>query len=89
MRIIPIWSCTLNLSQLKQGNTAYIQDVQSNSADDSIALRLLELGFVKGERVICLSLAPFGGDPILVQIGFTRFALRKNEAARVVIEDVI
>lgn len=88
MRIIPIWAGILNLSQLKQGNTAYIQHVQSNSDDDSIAQRLLELGFVQGERVRCLSLAPFGGDPILVQIGFTRFALRKNEAARVFVEDI-
>jgi ferrous iron transport protein A len=78
----------LNLSQLKQGTTAYIKSVQSKSADDTIGQRLVELGFVQGERVVCLSLAPFGGDPILVQIGFTRFALRKNEAARVLIEDV-
>jgi ferrous iron transport protein A len=26
---------------------------------------------------------PIGGDPLLVQIGFTRFALRTSEAARV------
>ena len=79
----------MNLSQLKQGCTAYIQSVHRKSADDTIAQRLLELGFVEGERVICLSLAPFGGDPILVQIGFTRFALRKNEAARILLEDAV
>ncbi|MCC6374993.1 MAG: FeoA domain-containing protein, partial [Moraxellaceae bacterium] len=33
------------------------------------------------------SKAPFGGDPILVQVGFTRFALRLCEAERVVIEE--
>jgi ferrous iron transport protein A len=26
---------------------------------------------------------PLGGDPLLIQIGSTRFALRKTEAARV------
>ena len=78
----------MNLSQLKQGNTAYIQHVHCKSADDTIAQRLLELGFVQGERVKCLSLGPFGGDPILVQIGLTRFALRKNGAARVFVEDI-
>ena len=26
---------------------------------------------------------PFGGDPLLVQVGFTRFALRRSEAERV------
>jgi len=27
-----------------------------------------------------------GGDPILVQVGFTRFALRRSEADRVKLE---
>ena len=31
---------------------------------------------------------PVGGDPVLVQIGFTRFALRRSEAARVLVQDV-
>jgi ferrous iron transport protein A len=26
---------------------------------------------------------PFGAEPLLVQVGFTRFALRRVEAARV------
>jgi len=30
---------------------------------------------------------PIGADPILVQIGFTRFALRRSEAARVRLRD--
>ncbi|KAA5621923.1 ferrous iron transport protein A, partial [Pseudomonas aeruginosa] len=28
----------------------------------------------------------FGGDPILIQIGFTRFALRKAEAEKIEIQ---
>jgi ferrous iron transport protein A len=28
----------------------------------------------------------FGGDPILIQIGFTRFALRKIEAAKIEVD---
>jgi ferrous iron transport protein A len=30
-----------------------------------------------------VAVAPMGGDPLLIQIGFTRFALRRAEAARV------
>ena len=86
MRIIPIWKRFVDLSQLAKGASAQVLGVQSRDADDAIAQRLLDLGFVFGERVKCISLAPFGGDPILVQIGFTRFALRKVEAARVQIE---
>ena len=28
---------------------------------------------------------PIGADPLLVQVGYTRFALRRNEAARIII----
>jgi ferrous iron transport protein A len=77
----------VDLSQLPKGSSAQVLGVQSRSPDDAIAQRLLDLGFVAGEWVKCISLAPFGGDPILVQIGYTRFALRKVEAARVQIED--
>ena len=76
----------MDLSQLAKGSTAQVLGVQSHGADDAIAQRLLDLGFVLGESVRCISLAPFGGDPLLVQIGYTRFALRKAEASRVQIE---
>lgn len=89
MRIIPIWKQAVDLSQLAKNATAQVLGVQSNSADDAIAQRLLDLGFVAGERVTCINMAPFGGDPMLVQIGYTRFALRKVEAARVQVEVVL
>ncbi len=55
---------------------------------DMIAHRLKELGFVPGESVRLITTAPFGGDPLLVQVGFTRFALRRSEAARVLVEEI-
>jgi ferrous iron transport protein A len=76
----------VDLSRLTQGSVANVLGVDSRSSGDVIAQRLLDLGFVRGESVRCISLAPFGGDPILVQIGYTRFALRKSEAQRVQIE---
>ena len=39
--------------------------------------------FVPGETVRLVTRAPLGGDPLLVQAGFTRFAMRRQEAARV------
>lgn len=88
MRIIPIWKRIVDLSQLAKNASAQVLGVQSRDADDAIAQRLLDLGFVAGEQVKCISLAPFGGDPMLVQIGYTRFALRNVEAARVQVEDI-
>jgi ferrous iron transport protein A len=73
----------MNLSQLTVGQEAYVQAVTLQGEGDAIAMRLLDLGFVPGEAVRCIALAPFGGDPMLVQVGFTRFALRVSEAVRI------
>lgn len=62
---------------------------QSNAGlGDPIARRLVTLGFVPGEQVKVLALGLFGADPMMVQIGFTRFALRKAEAARIEVREV-
>ncbi len=81
----------MRLSDLPRSASAIIQSVDdlTGLGDDSIAHRLKELGFVPGESVRLVAVAPFGGDPILVQIGFTRFALRRSEAARVHVTEVM
>lgn len=76
----------MNLSQLAVGQEARVLSVSPQGEGDAIAVRLLDLGFVPGEALRCVALAPFGGDPMLVQVGFTRFALRSSEAMRIQIE---
>jgi ferrous iron transport protein A len=76
--------CPLN--DLPPHTDATIREVMAQGAHDPIALRLTELGFVQGEPVRVVARGPVGGDPLLVQIGYTRFALRRAEAARVVVE---
>jgi ferrous iron transport protein A len=71
------------LSQLAQGVMAVIAGVDGVGEADSIARRLQDLGFVDGEPVRVIARGPFGGEPLAVQIGFTRFALRIAEANRV------
>ncbi|MEZ5464670.1 MAG: FeoA family protein [Lysobacteraceae bacterium] len=78
----------MRLDQLKTGDQAVVQGVQASHADDLIARRLRDLGFVPGEPVRIVARAPLGGDPLLVTIGFTRFALRRSEAARITIAPV-
>ena len=51
--------------------------------NDAVARRLRELGFVAGEDVEVVAAGPLGAESLLVQVGFTRFALRRAEAARV------
>lgn len=84
MRSILIWSgFAVLLSMLKKGTAAIVREVQEAHPEDPIARRLRDLGFVSGEPVRVVARGPFGGDPLLVQVGFTRFALRRAEAGRV------
>jgi len=71
------------LSDLETGGSATVKLVLEQMPGDLIARRLRDLGFVEGETVRLLTRGPIGGDPLLVQVGFTRFAMRRNEAARV------
>ncbi|MDP2226722.1 MAG: FeoA family protein [Moraxellaceae bacterium] len=76
----------MRLSNLPRHATAIVQGVDAHQDADPIARRLDALGFVPGETVRLISVGPFGGDPVLVQVGFTRFALRRSEADRVRLE---
>lgn len=75
----------MRLSDLPKGATAVVDRVDDAHASDPIAQRLRDLGFVEGEPVRVVALGPLGADPILIQIGSTRFALRRKEAARVMV----
>ena len=48
-----------------------------------LLLRLLEIGFLPGERVRVVARAFPAGEPLAVRIGRSTFALRRREAALV------
>lgn len=75
----------MRLSDLPKGAPAVVDRVDDVLADDPIAQRLRDLGFVAGEPVRVVASGPLGADPLLIQIGSTRFALRRSEAARVTV----
>lgn len=74
------------LSDLPLGARALVSYVDDRAPVDMIAARLRDLGFVRGEPVRIVAAGPIGGDPLLVQVGFTRFALRHGEASRVMVD---
>lgn len=76
----------MTLSELDLHRTATVLTVVDALPNDSIARRLRELGFVPGEQVRLVARGPVGGEPLLIQVGYTRFALRLSEAARVRVE---
>ncbi len=73
----------MTLTDLPRRTRAIVDCVQEHGSNDNIARRLRELGFVAGEEVEIVAQGPLGAEPLLVQVGFTRFALRRSEAARV------
>ena len=73
----------MTLTELPPRTLAIVDSVQEVGESDNIARRLRELGFVDGEQVEIVARGPLGAEPLLVQVGFTRFALRRSEAARV------
>jgi ferrous iron transport protein A len=78
----------MRLPELPKGAPAIVESVQDIRAGDSIAQRLRDLGFVPGEPVRVVAYGPWGADPLLIQIGSTRFALRQAEANRVSVREV-
>lgn len=69
------------LDQLQTGDRAAIVEVQG---DDSIAVRLMEMGLTDGEEIEMLGRAPLG-DPIEYGIRGYRLSLRSSEANRVTV----
>ncbi|MBJ9958665.1 FeoA family protein [Acinetobacter courvalinii] len=80
----------MRLSALKVKQIAVITKVNrlvdETQQPDLVAVRLESLGFVPGTQVQVITKGIFGGDPILIQLGFTRFALRKAEADKIEIQ---
>jgi ferrous iron transport protein A len=78
---------TLPLSVLTPGATAQVVSVGTGTtAFTPIERRLIEYGFVHGEKVEVIAQAMFGGDPFVVRVGTTTFALRRREVESVWVE---
>lgn len=82
----------MNLFQVKPNEFVKIVDLKKGNQyldkNDPVLERLELLGFRIGVTLQVLAKGLFGGDPVLVQIETSRFALRKNEAERIFVEIV-
>ena len=79
---------TLSLSVLSPGATASVVSVGAggNASFTAIERRLIELGFVHGEHIEIIAQAMPGGDPFVVRVGTSTFALRRREVESVWVE---
>lgn len=63
------------------GHSLTVRDVQAPHMAPEWARWLEEIGFIVGERVMLMARAMPGGDPLVVRVGQSTFALRRAEAA--------
>ena len=89
--IVPKPSGTVALGAVQVGFAGRIRTVRV-SADvhglpaEELERRLIELGFVEGARVELLHEGLFGRDPIAVRVNEATVALRRREAASILVE---
>jgi len=74
-----------SLDQLRSGERALVEAVEGN---DALVQRLLEMGLLEGQEVEVIGFAPLG-DPMEIRLGDFRLSLRRTEAARVSVSNVV
>ena len=77
---------THRLDQAPNGRPFMVRQVHADPQVPERARQLEEIGFCPGERVMVMARGFPGGDPLVVRIGQSTFALRGAEAACVQIE---
>jgi ferrous iron transport protein A len=76
---------TIPLDQALSGIVYAVHEVVYPTTVLNWPQRLEEIGFLPGERVVVLRRGVPGGDPLAVRVGHSTFALRKSEAACVLV----
>ncbi len=74
-----------SLADLSLRTDAWVHGLRMDAEqeDQDLLLRLVEIGFLPGQRVSVVARAVGGGDPLAVRVGRSTFALRRREAALV------
>jgi ferrous iron transport protein A len=68
------------------GTVIHLAPAEQADAGVDVSRRLMELGFVPGERIRMLKRGMPGGEPMAVRVGDSTFALRRFEAALISIQ---
>ncbi len=76
----------LSLAAAATGLPCRVVAVDAPPAAPDWSRWLAEIGFLPGERVTVTTRSVWGGDPLVVRVGQSTFALRRAEAACVRVE---
>lgn len=74
---------TYTLCSLREGDWGQVIRIE---AEDGMRRRLMDIGLVEGTRVTCIQRAP-SGDPVAYGIRGAVIALRRADAAGVLLRD--
>ncbi len=69
----------MTMSDMKENQCATITDI---SRDFCLSRRLLDLGFMEGQTVLCTNIAA-AGSPLAYELRGCKVALRKKDAGRI------
>ena len=70
----------MTLSQLKVGESAVVESF----TEESIQLKLLEMGCLPGETISVIRLAPLG-DPMAIDVSGSVISIRLDEARHILV----
>jgi ferrous iron transport protein A len=75
------------LDALQPGQSATVIHLAPTAQQGGVDVqrRLMELGFVPGERIRMLKRGLPGGEPLAIKVGNATFALRRFEAALIAV----
>ena len=91
----PGYAVPVSLATLHAGASGVVAKVIEDDAalgeatGVTIVMRLIEIGFVPGERFEIIAESRPGGDPMAVRIGGSCFALRRREAAAILVNTAV
>ncbi|MBT3984051.1 MAG: ferrous iron transport protein A [Bacteriovoracaceae bacterium] len=74
------------LIEAQIGVESTISSVVSYPGEEDFALRLAHLGFIQGQKITILKVAPIFGEPILISLRGGQLALTKKEASCIMVE---
>jgi len=76
-----VTAATSNLALAAIGDTFAVSSVEAPQDAPEWAAQLQDVGFLPGEHVAIMARGLPGGDPLVVRVGLSTFALRLAEAA--------
>jgi ferrous iron transport protein A len=77
-------SMTIGLDRLQKGRVGRVTGF--GPSDSNLVAKLREIGFAEGDEVELLAKGWLGGNPLSIRLNRTMIALRRGEAALVLVE---